>query len=917
MTENKKYIVFFIKFLCSIVLGIIISCIVIQKSYNFKKMFQDRLTSYFTDSFGCYVDCKIDAINFFSPKVKCDYLKMQSYDGAWSWECCPIEIGFSWLDLLLSGVIDIYVTIDQIQLRTKSKKNKLAVLPHIMDFLQGPSLSVVTIVKSFIIKKGHIAIQEQDLQCKADIHFASITKNMSGVYKTKISFLDGSLSAYSKNILDNLSGFLGVTLVQKSQRTYVCVDSKCTVNAQFLRGNKTCFVTGKWMYDQGVFTLMSQDKSFSISPIKLYFLGDTLFTEFNLESALEDAAALFFSSSQDLSGKCSAQLRSEFGPLGFGSSGAITLQDVGYKGFEAFSFGKISFKNRKHKHKGFLSFVRKNGLMVNGGLDFDSQSNKFSCNLVNDTDIKMPSLPYWRVPPKQAKFSITCDNFERIIGNCSCCATSDKLESHIDLTSDVVLEKDLLCAGGIIGEKNYILEINLDPKITLKKFLYTHNSGDPFIIVNALDSDCNKLKGLIKFPFIKSLIKKYFDCDIQGEGDLRFYGLHKNDLFSCQLTFKNGSVSFPHLYNFLNNFKITFKLDPFKRVVIAKNSIINFHKGSIQCKKFVLHYDKSFKPSYLHVPFMYNNCFVNMNNDLFALVSGRMLFEKQKNKSPHLKGFAILERSHLRRNIFSSDEKTEYSQSTNSPLNNYLHNFACDIAVITKEPARINTEFLSTTANIDLSIKNKILEPHISGKIDFLSGSLSFPYKNLDISKGAIYFLPHQSHDPLIELVAKNKISKYNVAMYVTGSFENHNISFESSPALSQEQVIALLIAGSAQESLNVVAPALIMQTVKDSLFGSGKSKVGKKNYLGKFLKPFKKIRMVPRFIDQTGRGGLRGALEVDINDRIRAFVEKNFSLSEDTRFELEYLLSDDASVRFFRRENGDIGGEVEMRWKL
>ena len=224
---------------------------------------------------------------------------------------------------------------------------------------------------------------------------------------------------------------------------------------------------------------------------------------------------------------------------------------------------------------------------------------------------------------------------------------------------------------------------------------------------------------------------------------------------------------------------------------------------------------------------------------------------------------------------------------------------------------------MNTSANLDLVIKNKIFDPQLSGKIDFLSGTLAFPYKPLNITKGSMYFLQNQTADPLIELVASNKINKYNVTMYVSGSLQNYNISFESSPPLSEEQIIALLISGSVQESLNLAAPALIMQSLKDSLFGSGESKFGVKNYLGKILNPFKNVRLVPSFVDQTGRGGLRGTLEVDINERTRASVEKNFSLSEDTRFELEYLLADDVAVRGVRRENGDIGGEVEMRWKF
>ena len=57
--------------------------------------------------------------------------------------------------------------------------------------------------------------------------------------------------------------------------------------------------------------------------------------------------------------------------------------------------------------------------------------------------------------------------------------------------------------------------------------------------------------------------------------------------------------------------------------------------------------------------------------------------------------------------------------------------------------------------------------------------------------------------------------------------------------------------------------------------------------------------------------------LEININDRWKAILQKNFSLTEDTRIELEFLLSDDITLRGIRDERRDLGGEVEMRWKF
>ena len=55
----------------------------------------------------------------------------------------------------------------------------------------------------------------------------------------------------------------------------------------------------------------------------------------------------------------------------------------------------------------------------------------------------------------------------------------------------------------------------------------------------------------------------------------------------------------------------------------------------------------------------------------------------------------------------------------------------------------------------------------------------------------------------------------------------------------------------------------------------------------------------------------------MDVGDRWRVMMQKNFSLPEDTKVELEYLLSDEISLKGVRDERGDVRGEVEMRWKF
>jgi len=138
----------------------------------------------------------------------------------------------------------------------------------------------------------------------------------------------------------------------------------------------------------------------------------------------------------------------------------------------------------------------------------------------------------------------------------------------------------------------------------------------------------------------------------------------------------------------------------------------------------------------------------------------------------------------------------------------------------------------------------------------------------------------------------------------------------QSTPPLSDEQLIGLLYAGSEQGALGALVPSMVMNNLT-SIFSKNSSTSTHSGDKNSWRERLKRIRVVPSFVDKHGRGGVRAALEVDINDRWRALMQKSFPLSEDTRFELDYDLSDDVSFRALRDERRDLGAEVEVKMKF
>jgi hypothetical protein len=110
--------------------------------------------------------------------------------------------------------------------------------------------------------------------------------------------------------------------------------------------------------------------------------------------------------------------------------------------------------------------------------------------------------------------------------------------------------------------------------------------------------------------------------------------------------------------------------------------------------------------------------------------------------------------------------------------------------------------------------------------------------------------------------------------------------------------------------------PALVLQNLNLAIFGNPENLASDHPFIKQLLKPFEHIRFIPSFSDETGRGGLRGIIEINVSDRLRASFQKNFSLTEDSQIEVDYALTDDISLRGIKDERGDLGGEIELKFR-
>ena len=141
-------------------------------------------------------------------------------------------------------------------------------------------------------------------------------------------------------------------------------------------------------------------------------------------------------------------------------------------------------------------------------------------------------------------------------------------------------------------------------------------------------------------------------------------------------------------------------------------------------------------------------------------------------------------------------------------------------------------------------------------------------------------------------------------------------ILLESTPELTEEQIVGLLLSGSENASLQADLPVMLLQNLDSFIFKNNKNSKHA-GLFDKISKTFKYIQVTPNLTDTADAGKLKGSISVNFNDQLRAQIQKNLDLQKDFSAHVEYMLSDDINLKVIKDQRGELGSEVEMRLKL
>ncbi|MBA3954818.1 translocation/assembly module TamB domain-containing protein [Candidatus Dependentiae bacterium] len=906
-----------IHILAALCLGIVVALTALQDDLWFKDKLQQMLQQSFEEILKVPVQCQVAQVNILSGKIVIDSISVKSKttqsSEQWALACPRMTFEFSLFGLLARHQIEADLTWYNVTASTQLDEKSLALVEPLKLIMQAPSI-VPFELKKCSFKAAVLDLSNEKNNTYAQLFFSADCLFIDNRAKTVITYTNGTIKhqdcLYAQKIAGTVSADIATTdLYARMLKTQLTFEIP-----GYTQQPKPCSLIGVYKHTKGFLEFSTGDKKLSCKVHNISSSNGIIAADI---TAMADVAQLAAWAPQlcdkksGIAGSASLESYVEIDVL----KHTITYSGRGALEKARYSSGtldraQIAFKGNHMSASGTYEVTSLMGITGSGNWKAHLQDFTLQTDFMTTQPVALSSGV--TIKPGEAHIKATLSKEGMLHADYTVRCSALKADQVHALSGTLKAYKNIITCTGTLDGYSYGLEGSLLPlKITVARCAYGHSKP---VLEFKRNSHGDSLEGFVEYSFIKRAVHHFLGYELQGDGALGLNIEYDRGHIRGTIKLHKGTLRIPSVYNMVTDLTGRFNIDTRLHTIEVKDLNVGLHKGSAWSSRCAFYFDESSLLS-AHIPLVVQNCLVSWNKEFFGLMSGSLSMSYVKEGASSLKGYIMLDDSHLRSNLLSSQVQKDFAGSAVKPLTAYTNDSTIDLSIDTRQPIHVKTPFLDAQARVQIKVKGSVFNPEVSGTINLSEGTLAFPYKPLYITQAKIFISPDSLDDARIELTAKNKIKKYMVTLQVTGSVGQPTISFESTPSLQEEQIITLLLAGSEEGSLSLVMPTMIMHNLEDLLFGPAESSSKLQRSFKTILKPLKHIRIIPTLADQ--KGDIRGAVEIDINDRLRATVQNNLTLSEDTQVEIEYTVSDDMSVRGIKDEQGNIGGEVEMRWKF
>lgn len=191
------------------------------------------------------------------------------------------------------------------------------------------------------------------------------------------------------------------------------------------------------------------------------------------------------------------------------------------------------------------------------------------------------------------------------------------------------------------------------------------------------------------------------------------------------------------------------------------------------------------------------------------------------------------------------------ARPTDRPVPTPAGLFRLDLRVRADNQLFVSGMGLESEWEMDMRVGGTSAAPQLGGGLDLVRGTYSFAGKRFDLTRGRVRFRGGALSDPDLDMLATTTNDGITFNIAIAGTGQRPQITFSSTPALPQDEVLSRLLFGTNPENLSPTE-AIQLAAALNSLRGSG----GGLNPLGKLRSAtgFDRLRVLGAD-EASGRG--------------------------------------------------------------
>ncbi|MDP0495870.1 MAG: translocation/assembly module TamB domain-containing protein [Verrucomicrobiota bacterium JB024] len=109
---------------------------------------------------------------------------------------------------------------------------------------------------------------------------------------------------------------------------------------------------------------------------------------------------------------------------------------------------------------------------------------------------------------------------------------------------------------------------------------------------------------------------------------------------------------------------------------------------------------------------------------------------------------------------------------------------------------RVRVPVFEGIVSADMMVRGTMRDPLVLGQATIDQGIVMFPFANLRLQQGTVTIRQDRPDEPMLDITATGRAYGYDLVMRVSGTAEDPQLTFSSTPALEQGDILLMITAG-------------------------------------------------------------------------------------------------------------------------